>query len=47
MNANKVIKKARKFAKPFRITRGEDFRMKDVDPGDILSLKSETKPRAK
>ena len=47
MNANKVIKKARKFAKPFRITRGEEFRMKDVDPGDILSLKSETKPRAK
>ena len=47
MNANKVIKKARKFAKPFRITRGEEFRMKDVDPSDILSLKSETKPRAK
>jgi PPK2 family polyphosphate:nucleotide phosphotransferase len=47
VNANKVIKKARKFAKPFRITRGEEFRMKDVDPGDILSLKSETKPRAK
>ena len=47
MNTNKVIKKARKFAKPFRITRGEEFRMKDVDPGDVLSLKSETKPRAK
>jgi len=47
VNTNKVIKKARKFAKPFRITRGEEFRMKDVDPGDVLSLKSETKPRAK
>ena len=47
MNTNKVIKKARKFAKPFRITRGEEFRMKDVDPGYTLSFKSEAKPRAK
>lgn len=47
MNADKVIKKARKFAKPFRITHGEEFRMKDVDPGDTLAFKSENKPRAK
>jgi len=47
VNTNKVIKKARKFAKPFRITRGEEFRMKDVDPGYTLSFKSEAKPRAK
>jgi len=47
VNADKVIKKARKFAKPFRITHGEEFRMKDVDPGDTLAFKSENKPRAK
>jgi PPK2 family polyphosphate:nucleotide phosphotransferase len=43
----KLIKKARKFAKPFRITNGGKFRMKDVDPGDTLGLKSDDKPRAK
>jgi len=47
MNSDKVIKKARKFAKPFRITKGEQFRMKDVDPGDTLAFKAEAKPRAK
>jgi PPK2 family polyphosphate:nucleotide phosphotransferase len=47
INTDKVIKKARKFAKPFRITKGEQFRMKDVDPGDTLAFKSEAKPRAK
>src|SRR5215469_6940361 len=47
MNSHKVIKKARKFAKPFRITRGEQFRMKHVDPGDTLDFKSEAKPRAR
>jgi PPK2 family polyphosphate:nucleotide phosphotransferase len=47
MNTDKVIAKARKFAKPFRITRGKQFRMRDVDPGDTLAFKSEAKPRAK
>ena len=47
MNPDRVIKKARKFAKPFRITRGKEFRLKDVDPGDTLSFKSEAKPHAK
>ena len=47
MNIDKVIKKARKFAKPFRITKGKQFRMRDVDPGDTLAFKSETKPCAK
>jgi len=47
MKLKKVIKKARKFAKPFRVTNGKKFRMKDFDPGDTLGLKSEAKPRAK
>ena len=47
MKLKKVIKKARKFAKPFRVTDGKKFRMKDNDPGDTLGLKSEAKPQAK
>ena len=41
-----IIKKARKLAKPFRLTDGARFRLKDIDPGDTLGLKSEDKPRA-
>ncbi len=42
----KLIKNARKFAKPFRVT-DDKFRLKDIDPGDTLGLTSEDKPRAK
>ena len=41
-----LIKKARNFAKPFRVT-DDNFRLKDIDPGDTLDLTSEDKPRAK
>ena len=41
-----MIKKARKLAKPFRVT-DEKFRLKDIDPGDTLDFTSEDKPRAK
>jgi PPK2 family polyphosphate:nucleotide phosphotransferase len=41
-----LIKKARKVAKPFRITN-DRFRLKDIDPGDTLQFTSEDKPRAK
>jgi PPK2 family polyphosphate:nucleotide phosphotransferase len=41
-----LIKRARKLAKPFRIT-DDRFRLKDVDPADTLDLTSEDKPRAK
>jgi len=44
---NELIKRARNFAKPFRITDGGKFRLKDIDPGDTLDLTSEDKPRAK
>jgi polyphosphate kinase 2 (PPK2 family) len=40
------IKKARKIAKPFRVTDGS-FRLKDIDPDETLHLTSEDKPRAK
>ena len=41
-----LIKRARKLAKPFRVT-DDSFRLKDIDPGDTLDLTSEDKPRAK
>jgi PPK2 family polyphosphate:nucleotide phosphotransferase len=41
-----LIKNARKLAKPFRVT-GDDFRLKDFDPGDTLEFTSEDKPMAK
>ena len=47
MKKSKVIKVARTFAKPFRVTNGKKFRLKDYDPADTLHLGDEDKPRAK
>ena len=47
MKLKTLLKRARSFAKPFRVTDGKDFRLKDIDPGDTLDLGSEDKPRAK
>lgn len=47
MKLKKIEKIAREFSKPFRITDGRKFRLKDVDPGDTLHLNDEDKPRAK
>jgi len=47
MKTQEVIEKASKFAKPFRVTDGNKFRLKDIDPGDTLEFTSEDKPRAK
>jgi polyphosphate kinase 2 (PPK2 family) len=47
VKTNKIIKKARKIAKPFRITNGGGFRLKDIDPADTLEFTDEDKPRAK
>jgi PPK2 family polyphosphate:nucleotide phosphotransferase len=47
MKSKEIIKQARKLATPFRITNGDKFRLKDVDPDDTLGLKSEDKLRAK
>jgi len=41
-----LIKRARKFAKPFRVT-DDSFRLKHIDPSDTLDLTSEDKPQAK
>jgi PPK2 family polyphosphate:nucleotide phosphotransferase len=48
MKMKEIIKVAREIAKPFRVTKGKDFRLKDVDPNDTLHFtKEEDKPRAK
>jgi PPK2 family polyphosphate:nucleotide phosphotransferase len=47
MKLKEVIKKAHEFASPFRVTDGDKFRLKDIDPGDTLHLDTEDKPRAK
>ena len=47
MKIKKIIKRARKFAKPFCVTNGEKFKLRDYEPADTLGLKSEAKPRAK
>jgi len=47
MKTKEIIKRARKLAAPFRVHRGDKFRLKDIDPGDTLDFKLEDKPRAK
>ena len=44
---SEIIKRARQFAKPFCVTDGQGFRLRDIDPGDTLQLRSGDKPRAK
>ena len=47
MKTKQVIEAAHRISKPYRVTNGKKFRLKDVDPGDTGELKSEDKPRAK
>jgi PPK2 family polyphosphate:nucleotide phosphotransferase len=47
MKTSRVIRVAGELAKPYRVTDGSKFRLKDIDPGDTGTLKSEDKPRAK
>jgi PPK2 family polyphosphate:nucleotide phosphotransferase len=47
MSTKDTIKRARGFSKPFRVTDGTAFRLRNIDPGDTLGLGSEDKPRAK
>jgi PPK2 family polyphosphate:nucleotide phosphotransferase len=47
MKPKEALKKAHRFAEPFRITNRNKFHLKNVDPGDTLGFKSATEPRAK
>jgi PPK2 family polyphosphate:nucleotide phosphotransferase len=46
MTLKQIEKAARKFSEPFRVTNGDGFRLKDIDPDDTLHLNNEDKPRA-
>jgi PPK2 family polyphosphate:nucleotide phosphotransferase len=47
MKTSKIIEAAHQLSKPYRITNGNKFRLKHVDPADTGDLKSADKPRAK
>jgi PPK2 family polyphosphate:nucleotide phosphotransferase len=47
MKLQKIIEAARRISKPYRVTNGKKFRLKDFDPSDTGGLESEDKPRAK
>src|SRR5205823_2841603 len=47
MKTKQIIKRAGELAKTFRVGKGKDFRLKNVDPGDTLDFTKEDKPRAK
>jgi PPK2 family polyphosphate:nucleotide phosphotransferase len=47
MKTTDVIKRSKRFAVPFRVSKAKGFRLKNFDPGDTLDLESQDKPRAK
>ncbi len=48
MKTKEIIKRASELARPFRVTKGKNFRLKDVDPNDTLDFTKEAdKPTAK
>jgi hypothetical protein len=47
MKTSEVVEAAKRFSKPYRVTEGKKFRLRDVDPRDTGELTSEDKTRAK
>src|SRR6201987_877950 len=48
MKTKQIIKTASELSEPFRISKGKNFRLKDVDPDDTLDFTKEAdKPRSK
>jgi PPK2 family polyphosphate:nucleotide phosphotransferase len=47
MKLEKVVRRARRFSRPYRIEKGRRFRLADVDPGDTGPLEAEDKGKAK
>lgn len=46
MKKKELLKRVKRFTKPYRITDGKEFKLKHIDPADTLDLKSEDKPKA-
>jgi PPK2 family polyphosphate:nucleotide phosphotransferase len=47
MKTKEIIKRARELSEPFRISKGKNFRLKDVDPDDTLDFTKADKARSK
>ena len=47
MKTKQVIETAHKFSHPYRVTDGQNFHLKDTNPGDTGEFSSEDKSRAK
>jgi PPK2 family polyphosphate:nucleotide phosphotransferase len=47
MKTKEVIERAHKLSKPYRVTKGRKFRLKDVDPGDTGKHTDKEKKHAK
>ncbi|MFO0894178.1 MAG: polyphosphate kinase 2 family protein [Phycisphaerales bacterium] len=47
MDLTDALKRTRRLVKPFLVTDGKGFRLKDFDPGDTLHYGSEDRPKAK
>src|SRR5258705_1478804 len=43
MKLKRLVKEAAETSRPFRVTKGEDFRLKDYDPADTGGLKDKDK----
>src|SRR5215813_14179868 len=46
MQLAEIIQRAREIAQAYRITKGDTFRLKDIDPEDTAGLEAEDKLRA-
>jgi PPK2 family polyphosphate:nucleotide phosphotransferase len=47
MKTKESLKRVKSLTEPFRVNDGKKFRLKDVDPGSTLHLKSEDRPAVK
>jgi len=47
MKSKEIIEKSRRLARPYRVTNGKKFRLKDIDPGDTGEFSSDDKARFK
>jgi PPK2 family polyphosphate:nucleotide phosphotransferase len=47
MKTKEVVKRAKRFAEPYRIKDGSDFQLASIDPADTLDLKADDRPRAR
>src|SRR5919108_898487 len=47
MHRDAILKEARDLAHVYRVTKGDTFRLQDIDPAETAGLEAEDKPRAR